>query len=78
MLEEVALRHSLPVPYQSQSPMNNKDSLLQSPLNISTITTNSRSLLNSRTYLSSTSVPLEVDTISVHDDDAPTDIWVRI
>ncbi|CAF1049627.1 unnamed protein product [Rotaria sordida] len=133
--KEVALRHSLPVPYQSQSPMNNKlshysllmstpslgltcslatfdktsispsminiskisssssinlspcfsceclhrgdkDSLLQSPLNISTITTNSRSLLNSRTYLSSTSVPLEVDTISVHDDDAPTDIWL--
>ncbi|CAF4117294.1 unnamed protein product, partial [Rotaria sordida] len=127
--KEVALQHSLPVPYQSQSPMNNKiknssyslgltcslatfdktsispsminiskisssssinlspcfsceclhrgdkDLLLQSPLNISTITTNSRSLLNSRTYLSSTSVPLEVDTISVHDDDAPTDIW---
>ncbi|CAF4282566.1 unnamed protein product, partial [Rotaria sordida] len=33
---------------------------------------------NSRTYLSSTSVPLEVDTISVHDDDAPTDIWSAV
>ncbi|CAF1138129.1 unnamed protein product [Rotaria sp. Silwood1] len=53
-----------------------KDLLLQSPSNLSTITTNSRSLLNSRTYLSSTSVPLEVDTISVLNDDAPTDIWL--
>lgn len=32
---------------------------------------------NSRTYLSSTSVPLEVDAVSVHDD-THTDTWVRI
>ncbi|CAF3192546.1 unnamed protein product [Rotaria socialis] len=75
--KEVTLRHSLPVPYKSQSPMYKKDSILQSSSNLSTLTTNNRLLLNSRTYLSSTSVPLEIDTISVDDDDdAPTDIWL--
>ncbi|CAF2996803.1 unnamed protein product [Rotaria socialis] len=132
--KEVTLRHSLPVPYKSQSPMykkfshrsllmstariglscslatfdkisvspsmvnaskipssinlspcfscecldrGDKDSILQSSSNLSTLTTNNRLLLNSRTYLSSTSVPLEIDTISVDDDDdAPTDIWL--
>ncbi|CAF2099509.1 unnamed protein product [Rotaria magnacalcarata] len=59
------------------SPVEEKDSILQSSASVSTLTTNNRSLLNSRTYLSSTSVPLEIDTISVDDDDdAPTDIWL--
>ncbi|CAF4022120.1 unnamed protein product, partial [Rotaria magnacalcarata] len=132
--KQVTLRHPLPVPYKSQSPMykkfshrsllmstasiglscslatfdktfvspsminvskipssitlspcfscecldrGDKDSILQSSASVSTLTTNNRSLLNSRTYLSSTSVPLEIDTISVDDDDdAPTDIWL--
>ncbi|CAF2099505.1 unnamed protein product [Rotaria magnacalcarata] len=75
--KQVTLRHPLPVPYKSQSPMYKKDSILQSSASVSTLTTNNRSLLNSRTYLSSTSVPLEIDTISVDDDDdAPTDIWL--
>ncbi|UJR08722.1 hypothetical protein I4U23_012979 [Adineta vaga] len=54
---------------------NDQDSLRHSPSTVSAISTTSRTFVNSRTYLSSTSVPLEVDTVSVHDD-APTDIWL--
>ncbi|CAF3596914.1 unnamed protein product [Adineta steineri] len=73
--KKISSRRSLPVPYQSQSPMFEKQSIRHSPSTVSAISTTNRSLLNSRTYLSSTSVPLEAETVSVHDD-APTDTWL--